>query len=43
MSGKHWRKTTLMPRSMQINKVIIIIIVIILLTQYYVVIENGEV
>jgi hypothetical protein len=42
MRGKHWSRTTLMPRSKQTNKVIIIIIIIImiLLTQIYVVIEN---
>jgi uncharacterized Rmd1/YagE family protein len=42
--GKHRRKTTLMPRSMQTNKVVIIVIIIIIiifsLTQIYVVIEN---
>jgi hypothetical protein len=42
MRGKHWRKTTLMPKSKQINKVTIItiIITIISLTQIYVPIEN---
>jgi hypothetical protein len=40
MRGKHWRKTTLMPRSKQTNKVIIIIIIIISLTHIYVAIEN---
>jgi uncharacterized protein YpmB len=30
MKGKHWRKTTVMPRSKQTNKVIIIIIIIIM-------------
>jgi hypothetical protein len=43
MRGKHWSKTTLMPRSKQTNKVVIIIIIIIMmisLTQIYVVIEN---
>jgi hypothetical protein len=42
MKGKQWRKTTLMPRSKQTNKVIIIIIIIIiiLLKQIYVAIEN---
>jgi hypothetical protein len=44
MKGKHWRKTTLMPRCKQTNKVIIVIIIItvitISLTQIYVAIEN---
>jgi hypothetical protein len=42
MRGKHWSKTTLMPRSKQTNKVVIIIIIIMMisLTQIYVVIEN---
>jgi hypothetical protein len=43
MRGKHWRKTTLMPKSKQTNKVItaiIIAIIIISLTQIYVAIEN---
>jgi hypothetical protein len=39
MKGKHWRKTTLMPRSKQTNKVIIILIMI-SLTQIYVAIEK---
>jgi hypothetical protein len=45
MKGKHWRKTTFMPRSKQTNKVIIVVIIIIIiisLTQIYVVIENRE-
>jgi hypothetical protein len=41
MRGKHWRKTTLMPRSKKTNKIIIVIIII-LLTQIYVDIENCE-
>jgi hypothetical protein len=44
MRSKHWRKTTLMPRSKQTNKVVIIVIILIIiiisLTQIYVVIEN---
>jgi hypothetical protein len=51
MKGKHWRKTTLMPRSKQTNKVVIIIVVAVIiiiiiiiimvsLTQIYFVIEN---
>jgi hypothetical protein len=40
MKGKHWRKTTLMPRSKQTNKVIIIILIMISLTQIYVASEN---
>jgi uncharacterized integral membrane protein len=48
MRGKHWRKTKLMPRSKQTNKVIIVIIIIIIiiiiimisLTEIYVAIGN---
>jgi hypothetical protein len=43
MRGKHWRKTTLIPRSKQTNKVVVVVIIMIImisLTQIYVVIEN---
>jgi hypothetical protein len=40
MRGRHWKRTTLMPRSKQTNKVVIIIIIIIIiisLTEFYVI------
>jgi hypothetical protein len=41
MRGKRWRKTTLMPRSKQTNKVVVVVVVVVIsLTQIYVVIEN---